>query len=127
MSKKITPIGYIDSRVIDLLGLELTPNTPIFIGEQNIEHMKDKHPDAFLKYGHKLSEILQKPDYVAKHPKKESIEYIKIFHDHEANEHVLVAVRASKSGVFYARTLFIMTKIKVQKYHDKGALKKYQE
>ncbi|WP_276666177.1 PBECR2 nuclease fold domain-containing protein [Caldibacillus debilis] len=78
--------------------------------------MKSEHPEDFAKYGNKLSEILKNPDYIAKHPKKDSIEYIKIFFDEDKEDYVLVAVRASFSGKFYARSLFVMNDEKVRKY-----------
>jgi hypothetical protein len=40
------------------------------------------------------------------------------------DEHVLVAVRISRQGVLYARTLFVMTEDKVAKYRkNPGILK----
>lgn len=114
MNKKRTPptkVGEIKNRVVQLLNLPIKPGTPIYIGQTNIEHIKREHPDAFEKYFDKLPEIIESPDYVAKHPNKDSIEFIKIYEDH-----VLVAVRVSQHGVLYARTLFIMSKAKVQKY-----------
>lgn len=122
MKKQI--VGQITQGIIDLTGISLPANTPIMFGQTNLDHMKEAHPDDFEKYGDRLDEILSTPDYVAKHPRKDSIEYIKIYHDHVTNEHVLVAVRASGSGVIYARSLFVMTEKKVQQYQDKGAFKK---
>ncbi|MGZ4135527.1 MAG: PBECR3 domain-containing polyvalent protein [Tumebacillaceae bacterium] len=124
MTKPVV-VGYLDQRVIDLFQLSLPPNTPIFAGETNISHMQNEHPDDFAKYGDKLPEILSSPDFVAKHPQKDSIEYIKIFQNEASGEYVLVAVRASKSNLLFARSLFVMTESKTQKYRDKGAFKKY--
>ncbi|MGE8082107.1 PBECR2 nuclease fold domain-containing protein [Peribacillus loiseleuriae] len=120
-------IGEVNDIVINILNLSLNPNTPIFIGETNIEHMKDEHPEDFEKYGDKIAEILQSPDYVAKHPRKDSIEYIKVFYDEEKDDHVLVAVRATTNGIIFARTLFIMGDEKVTKYTKKGAFNTYKK
>ena len=73
------------------------------------------------------SALTSAPDYIAKHPKKPSIEYIKVFYDEDKKDHVLVAVRASNRGVFYARSLFIMSDEKVEKYRKKGALIEYEK
>lgn len=86
--------------------------------------MQAEHPTDFAKYGSKINEIIASPDYICKHPKKDSIEYVKVFQD-ETNEHVLVAVRASGSGVLFARTLFVMDTVKVQAYQGKNAFKPY--
>ncbi len=57
-----------------------------------------------------IGKIVNNPTYVAFNPNQESIEYIKEFIDNK--EHVLVAVRVTTSGVWFARTLFIMTERK---------------
>jgi hypothetical protein len=82
--------------------------------------MKSEHPDDFKKYFNQLKNILLAPDYIAKHPKKPSIEYIKLFYDEDKEDYVLAAVRASSRGVFYARSLFIMSDEKVEKYRKKS-------
>lgn len=120
-------VGEIDEIVIRLLNLSLKPNKPIFIGEQNLQHIKDRHPEDFEKYGEKISEILTNPDYVAKHPRKDSIEYIKVYYDEEQSDHVLVAVRATTRGINFARTLFVMSEEKVKMYEEKGALHEYKK
>lgn len=43
-------IGYFHQPVIDLLNLpDLTTDTPILIGESNIEHIKNRHPYEYEK------------------------------------------------------------------------------
>lgn len=119
-------IGAVNEVVIKVLNLSLNPDTPILVGESNLEHMKKEHPEDFKKYSGKLAEILDSPDYIAKHPNKDSIEYIKKFYDAEIDDYVLVAVRATSKGICYARTLFVMADEKVTKYKAKNALKKYK-
>lgn len=117
-------VGALNQRVIDLLGLSMKAGIPILCGPGNIEHMKNTHPNDYMKYGDKIKEIIAAPTYVSLNPSKGSIEYIKVFID-ENNEHVLVAVRASGTGILFARTLFVMDSVKVQKYHKKNAFKVY--
>jgi hypothetical protein len=119
-------VGKLDEVVIKILNLSVKPNTPILIGEQNIQHMMDKHPEDFAKYGGKIADILENPDFIAKHPKKDSIEYIKVYYDEEKDERVLVAVRATTKGIHFARTLFVMSDEKVEKYKEKGAFHEYK-
>ncbi|MDM5292021.1 PBECR2 nuclease fold domain-containing protein [Peribacillus simplex] len=120
-------IGEVNDIVINILNLSIDPNAPIFLGETNLKHMRDSHPEDFQKYGHKIAEILETPDFIAKHPRKDSIEYIKVFYDEEKEDHVLVAVRATVRGIQFAKTLFVMADEKVEKYKEKGALKPYKK
>ena len=40
-------IGKITKKIIRILGLNYSKEKPIFIGDTNIKHMKDKHPEDF--------------------------------------------------------------------------------
>lgn len=118
-------VGRVSKKVIDTFGLDLIEGQEIYCGESNINHMKEKHPEHFKIYGDKIKEIIEDPDFIAKHPAKDSIEYIKIY-ETEKDDYVLVAVRAAGSGTLFARTIFIMDPEKVNKYINKNALKPYK-
>ena len=119
-----TKVGEISQKVIDTFGLSVALGTPIFCGPGNILHMKSEHPLDFEKYNDKINEIISTPDFICKHPKKTSVEYVKVFKNNK-DDHVLVAVRASGNGVMFARTLFVMDPKKVQAYQLKDAFKPY--
>ena len=116
-------VGILSKRVIKLLNLEYKKELPIFIGQSNILHIKNKHSEDFNKYGDKINEIIQNPTYVARNPNQGSIEYIKEYKID--NELVLVAVRISNSGNMFVRTLFTMSENKKYKYLSKGYAIKY--
>lgn len=117
-------VGTISDKVIKTFKLNFKINQDILCGESNRNHMKDEHDKDYEMYGDKIEEIIAFPDYIAKHPKKDSIEYIKKFKTKD-NDYVLVAVRATGSGVLFARTLFVMSDEKVRKYKSKNALIPY--
>jgi hypothetical protein len=120
-------VGEINEVVISILNLSVDPGTPILLGGTNLEHMKKRHPKDFDKYKGKIAEILEFPDYVAQHPKEDSIEYIKKYYDEEKEDYVLVAVRATANGIHFAKTLFVMADRKVEKYKEKGSLKEIKK
>ena len=115
-------IGTVKSNVILALGLSIKDNTPIFLGDSNIEHMKTKHPLDFAKYGDKISAIIQTPDYIGINSKDDSIEYVKEYKAED--EYVKVAVRVSKGNTFFARSLYVLNKNRTENYIKKGTLKK---
>lgn len=43
-------IGKIDKKVIKLLDLDYKDEIPIYIGDDNIRHMKKRHLEDFNKY-----------------------------------------------------------------------------
>lgn len=46
-------IGKIDKKVINLLNLDYKDEIPIYIGDDNIRHMKNRHLEDFYKYREK--------------------------------------------------------------------------
>lgn len=113
-------VGTIDKKTIDLLGLSIAPDTPILLGESNINHMKESHPEDYEKYFSSLETILATPDYVNLNPKDGSIKYIKTI-----DEHVVVGVRVSTKGKAFARTIFTIEEWKFKQYADGGYLKEH--
>ena len=121
MNKKI---GKITTNIIKILELEYKNEMPIFIGEDNIKHIKEKHPNDFIKYGTKIKNIIKHPTYLARNKKKHSIEFIKEYK--VDNEYVLVAVRVSMNNVHFARTMYIMSDEKVKKYFENNYFYKFK-
>ena len=84
--------------------------------------MKTSHPEDFEKYGSKLSKILSIPDYVGQNPSDGSIEYVKEFF--VEGEYVKVAVRLSGSDKYFARSMYVLNRNRVERFIAKGTLKK---
>lgn len=115
-------VGKVSARIISLLGLSLQVDQPIYLGENNIAHMQQRHPNDFAKYGNHISRILACPDYVGENPTDGSIEYVKEFLVN--GEFVKVAVRLSGGGVLYARSLYVLNPNRVHNFLKKGTLKR---
>ncbi|MEG1142278.1 MAG: hypothetical protein RSE41_07530 [Clostridia bacterium] len=54
MNKKV---GEISIDVIQKLKLNIEKNTPIYISQKNIEHIKNKHFKDYDKYGNQIEKI----------------------------------------------------------------------
>lgn len=113
-------IGSFSSHIINILGLDIKAGTPIYISDSNISHMKSSHPDDFVKYGNDIESIISNPDYVGKNIKDNSIEFTKDYIVN--NDYVKVAVRVSSSGIFYARSLYVLNSNRVKNFINKGTL-----
>ncbi|SHK39512.1 hypothetical protein SAMN05216582_103103 [Selenomonas ruminantium] len=116
------PIAHFSKSVIDALGLDVAENTPIFIGESNIKHMKQSHPGDYDKYGEFKEDILKNPDYVGRNPKDDSIEFVREYRI-DNDDFVKVAVRISLKGRYYARSLYVLNANRVRNFIKKGTLK----
>ena len=117
MRKKI---GEFSSKIIKLLELNIEAGTPIYISDSNITHMKSSHPEDYNKYGADIATIIASPDYVGKNVKDDSIEFTKEYIIN--GEFIKVAVRVSSSGIFYARSMYILNSNRVKNFIKKGTL-----
>ena len=115
------PIAHISKQIIDILNLNLPPNTPVYIGASNIEHIKNRHPYEFDKYYQDISRIINNPDYVGLNPKDNSILMVKLFQID--NEYIRVAVKVTSKNICYAKTLHLLSSCNAERYLEKGTLK----
>ena len=116
-------IGKINKKVNDTLNLNYKDDVPIFIGKDNISHMKGRHPKDYKKYGDQLKDIIANPTYLARNRKKKSIEFIKEYVSD--NEFVLVVVRVSGNDINFVRTMYVMANEKVENYFKYGYFCKF--
>lgn len=114
--------------LIEKIKIEFELNeTMVYIGPQNIEHIRNKHPEDYETYFEYISEIISSPDYFGKNLKDGSIELIKEFEISE-KVYVKVAVRISKKGKLFARTLYKLTDTERFEYQlSKGFYKKIEK
>ena len=101
---------------------QIQGESPIYVADSNIEHMKTSHPEDFKKYGGELQNIITNPDYVGKNTKDDSIEFTKEYFIN--GEYVKVAVRVSTQNVYYARSMYVLNTNRVKNFIEKGTLKK---
>ena len=71
--------------------------TIVYIGPQNIEHIRNKHPEDYEIYFKSISEIISSPDYYGRNLKDGSIELIKEFEISEKNK-VKLLLRSLRKG-----------------------------
>ena len=115
-------IGCFRQNVINLLNLNIKAETPIFIGESNMEHIKNRHPYEYEQYLPRIEEIIEEPDYVGQNPSDNSISFVKIYQ--LGSEYVRVAVRITSRGIPFVKSLHLLSSYNAERYIEKGTLKK---
>lgn len=118
----MNPIAFIKKEVIDILELDISPDTPVYMGETNFEHIRSRHPYEYEKYLPDIGLITEHPDYVGINPKDSSILFVKLYEVH--GEYIRVAVRITPGGKCYAKTLHLLSTCNAERYIEKGTLKK---
>jgi hypothetical protein len=112
-------IGVLNQEVINLLNLNRS-KCDIILWEDRFKYI-EKHKGDFKSeqefYYHisQIPEIIENPDYVAKHPTTNSIEYIK-----RINELMLVAIRIRDKGNLALRSAYPLSEEQLNDYLIKG-------
>jgi len=115
-------VGYISQSVIETLELKLEPDTPVYIGESNIGHIKNRHPYEYDVYYKDIGTIINSPDYVGLNPKDGSILFVKLYRINR--DYIRVAVRITAGGKCFAKTLHSLSTCNAERYIEKGTLKR---
>ena len=105
-------VGFLTEDMILLTSAPLSPQR-ILVGQTNLEHMKNEHPDDYKRYVRQLPEIIADPDYIACHPRLGNLQFIKILDDL-----VLVAVRVTSTGTLFVRSLYVITEETLMDYRN---------
>lgn len=125
MNSNKTIIGHISSEVAEL-NIDVYEGEPIYLSDTAIDHIRETHSDAYMKYFEDIQEIIRHPDYIgvagAYAP---SIEYVKTYVTN--GENVNIAVRASKGGTLYLRSMFLIEDGRIEDYLRKGKLRKTKD
>lgn len=119
-------VGKVTQEIMNLLSLQISlQKTEIFFGVSNMQHIQTKHPDIISRYGTTMSGvgqnitlILADPTYVGYH--NASIEYMKTM---STGETLKVAVRASKNGTLFVRSIYLISPEDIQRFLQHGRLK----
>ncbi|MCL2819509.1 MAG: PBECR2 nuclease fold domain-containing protein [Oscillospiraceae bacterium] len=114
-------IGVVSSTVVSALGKDnkiYKVGDAIYLGKNNIKHMKQRHSKTFNKYCSKLSQIISEPDYVGINNEDNSLEYVKIF-----NDHVKLVVRIAGDEKLYIRSMYTVYQSRTEFFIKSGRLK----
>lgn len=110
--------GYLDKSIIEHLKLNITEGE-IILSETSVCHML-KHKEDFERYFVHIEHIISNPDYVGTHPHEGGVEFYKQFGD----DFVLIAVRETRLGTLYVRSLYVRKEKKMMTLIQKGLVKK---
>lgn len=122
---QVHEVGTLNSKVISLLGLH-SNEMKIVIGKDKLKYIekhkhKFKNNDEYIRHIESLPDIIENPDFVGLHPSGDSIEYIK-----QIDEILLIAVRIRNQGKLWIKSVFPITKDKLETYKRAGSLREYK-
>ena len=120
-SDELQHVGFLTEQTVAVLKLSLTPG-PIHMGKSNFEHILSRHPEMYLSHLDDIPLVISRPDCIGVNPNQGGVEFIK-----RLDGNLMVAVRASSSGVLYARSIYRVEERKLRQYLKDGRFLVYTD
>lgn len=111
-------VGFLRQEIIDGLKIDTNVNTPIYLGDTNMEHIKRKHPYEYECYFRYIEDIISNPDYYGINPKDKNIMLIKIFETSENK--IRVGIKLANDGKLYMKTLHVLSSVNFERFLQRG-------
>lgn len=123
INKKVYEVGILKKDVIELFNLELDEKIICFSDDKIAYTAKHKHKfdneEQYKTCIESTPDIINNPDYIALHPNRQSIEYIK-----QIDKLILVAVRVKRNGNLWVKSVYPITQAKLDLYINSKTAKK---
>lgn len=115
-------VGFLKQEIIDDLKLSVTVDTPIYLGDVNIAHIKKRHPYEYECYFNDIEKIISSPDYYGINPKDKNIMLIKLFEI--SGNRIRIGIKLTHEGKLYMKTLHVLNSFNFERFLEKGTLKR---
>lgn len=114
-------IGILTKEIANLINLNIK-ECDIILWEDRFKYIEKhkvnfKSEEDFVKHVKAIPNIIQNPDYVGRHPKDNSIQYIK-----QLDELMIVAIRIKNKGSLCFRTAYPLTHKQLDDYISSGTV-----
>ena len=114
-------VGRIARSTERALGLSLTGEVAIYIGEKDLDDLAARMPNTYLKFLHEVTEILKNPDFVSFDAKNEQFAYTKFyFKDGCFSSLFLLVGRGKTPGKWYFKHCLKSGKTPLPKALEEG-------
>jgi len=123
---KSIKIGVLTKEVIDLLNLN-RDTCDIILWEDRFKYIEKHKGDFkseidFENHIAAIPEVIENPDYVGVHPRKNSLEFIK-----RIDELLIVVVRIKQKGDLAFRTMYPLSEKQLQNYIKSGTVVEFKK
>ncbi len=89
----------------------------VIITENQIEHIRERHPGDFERYFNYVKEIIEKPDYILEANKPNTAFVLKSIKDNEKKYQVILRLKTSKDPKDYKNSVITFLKVDEKRYN----------
>ena len=91
----------------------------VIITDEQIAHIKERHPTVYERYGKYLTEIIENPDYILEANKPNTAFVLKLFNENDDNFQLILRLKTTTDPLEFKNSVITFLKInnrKTEKY-----------
>ncbi len=88
----------------------------VIITDNQIQHIRERHPNDFERFSQYLGEIVNQPDYILESDKPNTAFILKAFEDNGNNFQLILRIKTSEDPENYKNSIITFLKIEQRKW-----------
>lgn len=108
-------IGKIDKKIYSCVTADIQTDE-VVITDNQIEHIKERHPNDYERYFIYLKEIIENPDYILEANKPNTAFILKHINDNGKNYQLILRIKTSTDPEKYKNSVITFLKIDHRKW-----------
>ncbi len=109
-------VGKIDKEIFSCVSDDITTDE-VIITDNQIEHIKERHPGDFERYFSYVKEIVEHPDYILEANKPDTAFVLKSIEDNGKKYQVIIRLKTSKDPENYKNSVITFLKVDEKRYN----------
>jgi hypothetical protein len=109
-------IGEIDIEIYKCVTEDIQTNE-VIITDNQIQHIKERHPNDYEKYFGYAKEIIEKPDYILEANKPNTAFVLKHIVDNGKNYQLILRLKTSSDPKEYKNSVITFLKVEEKRYN----------
>ncbi|MCM1545135.1 MAG: PBECR2 nuclease fold domain-containing protein [Ruminococcus sp.] len=109
-------IGKIDKKIYSCVTDDITTDE-VVITDNQIEHIKERHPNDYERYFTYAKEIIESPDYILEANKPNTAFVLKHINDNGKNYQLILRLKTSEDPDCYKNSIITFLKVEDKRYN----------
>ncbi len=109
-------IGKLDKSIYKCVTEDIQ-SEDVIITENQIEHIKERHPNDYERYFRYVKEIIESPDYILEANKPDTAFILKHIADNGKNYQLILRIKTSSDPKEYKNSVITFLKVEEKRYN----------
>lgn len=108
-------VGKINREIYKCITEDITTDE-VIITDERIEHIKERHPDDYERYGKYIPQILNDPDFIIAANKPDTALVLRRMNINNKNFQIVLHIKTTNEPEYYKNSIITFLKIKEKEW-----------